>query len=205
MARDRNAPGEETSNRIAGRLDNQLSRRAVESGGEVFSGRLASRALRAVGARAMTVNRAIVVDNEFNINRPEDQALLAHEQYHLEHSGGEAGHTLNDAEEVAARAVEAMVFHRAGGYEGGYTPGRSGSSHPGDASASGENAGVTSSEEKPEAKNARPDPVRGYWAMIEQGYSHQDVVEELARRCLSVVDESAQTGLDRSSDRKGWR
>ena len=206
MAADRSPPGGDTSARLSRRLDNHLTRRAAPDGGAVFSGGLASRALRAVGARAMTVDRSIIVDNDFNMGRPEDQALYAHEQHHVAHSGGEAGHSVRDAEEVAARAVEAMVFHRAaaGGYEGGYSPGRGGAEHPGDGADHDYGAGVPGSGEKPESKNADPDAEKGYWQLIEQGYSHQDIVEELARKCSGAMDESAQAGRDRHRDKKGF-
>ena len=154
----------------------------------------------------MTVDHSIIVNNDFDLGRPVDQALYAHEQYHVEHSGGQAGHSVRDGEEVAARAVEAMVFHRAaqGGYEGGYSPGRGGGEHPGDATDHDYGSGVPSSEEKPAAKEAKPDPERGYWQLIEQGYSHQDIVGELARKSMAVVEETAQVGRERHRDKKGF-
>ena len=69
MAGDNSTLGEKTSARLSRRLDNHLTRRAAPDGGEVFSGGLASRALRAVGARAMTVDRSIIVDNESSFSR----------------------------------------------------------------------------------------------------------------------------------------
>ena len=206
MAGDKSSPGVETSKRLSRRLDNHLTRRAAPDGGEVFSGGLATRALRAVGARAMTLDQSIIVDNEFNLSRPEDQALYAHEQYHVEHSGGQAGHSVRDAEEVAARAVEAMVFHRAskGGGEGGYHPGSGGSEEPGDIADHGYGAGVSSSEEKPDSEDATPDAERGYWQLIGQGYSHQDIVEELARKTAAVLEESTQASRERHRDKKAF-
>ena len=94
----------------------------MPGGGSVYRGEVASRALKAVGARAMTVDRSIIVSEDFDPARPEDQALYAHEQYHVEHSGGEGGHSVRDAEEVAARATEAMVFHRAKEEGASFTP-----------------------------------------------------------------------------------
>lgn len=206
MAGDRSSPGGETSERLSRRLDNHLTRRAAPDGGEVFSGGLASRALRAVGARAMTLDQSIIVDNEFNLSRPEDQALYAHEQYHVEHSGGQAGHSVRDAEEVAARAVEAMVFHRAaeGGGEGGYSPGRGGSEDPSDRSDNSYGSGVASSEEKPASKEKAPNAEHGYWHLIAQGYSHQDIVEELAQKTMAVMEESKQAGRERHRDKKAF-
>ena len=194
--------------RLSRRLDNHLTRRDMSDGGEVFSGPLASRALRAVGARAMTVSRAIVVDTTFDTSDVEDRALYAHEKVHLDHSGGAAGHNTRDAEEVAARAAEAMVFHRAaaeGGYEGGHSPGRGGSHSPGDKGGGGELAAAPAgANERPESEDASPDPERGYFALIDQGYSHADIVHELVQRCVSALAEAKSSSQDRHSDKKGY-
>ena len=109
-----------TIDRLASRAQKPgLQRKQLASGGEVFTGALASRTLDAMGARAMTVDRSIIVSEDFDPNKPEDAALFAHEQYHLEHSGGEGTNSGHDHEEQQARAVESMVLHRshAGGAE----------------------------------------------------------------------------------------
>lgn len=196
--------------RAGSRLDNHLTRRGMSDGGEVFTGRLAARALRAVGARAMTVNRAIVVDTTFDTSNIEDQALYAHEKVHLDHSGGEAGHQVRDAEEVAARAAEAMVFHRAakaeGGFEGGYGPGRGGGEgHPGDEQASGDaKTGAPAADDAPGSRKTGADAQEGYRALIKKGFSHADIVDMLARKCMASLDESKQSTLDRHADKKGY-
>jgi hypothetical protein len=208
MAGDRDSSDVES--RASSRLDNHLTRRAMADGGEVFGGRLASRALRAVGARAMTIDRAIVVDTTFDTSNVEDQALYAHEKVHLDHSGGEAGHQVRDGEEVAARAAEAMVFHRSaqaeGGHEGGYGPGRGGGEgHPGDKSAAGERAtGAPGAGDTPNSRRTEADPQAGYRALVKKGYSHNDIVEQLARKCLATLQESKQTHRDRHADKKGY-
>lgn len=86
----------------------------MADGGEVVRGTEATRALRALDARAMTLDHSIVVGDDFDARRADDAALYAHERHHLEHSGGEAeGHGAHEAEEAAAREIEAMVLHRA--------------------------------------------------------------------------------------------
>ncbi|MFN7146937.1 MAG: DUF4157 domain-containing protein, partial [Myxococcota bacterium] len=112
--------GSPTADRLAARAErNGLKRSAMPGGGEVFTGEVASRALKSLGARAMTVDKSIIVSEDFDPSKPEDQALFAHEQFHVDHSGGAGTHEHRDAEEVAARAVERMVLHRAraGGME----------------------------------------------------------------------------------------
>ncbi len=202
-----------TVSRIASRLDmGQLQRQSMPGGGSVLRGPLATRALNAVGARAMTLDRSIIVAEDFNPNNPEDAALYAHEAFHAEHGDGEGGgggSNFRDAEEVAARAVERMVLHRmTGGYEGGNQPaGGAGAGHGGKgAEQSGGSTGAATSRAPagtPESTNSKPDPVRGYWSMIDQGFSHADVVEDLARRVLGVLDDQHQTKLDRHGDKRG--
>lgn len=185
--------------RTDSRLDNHLTRRGMDDGGEVFSGRLASRALRAVGARAMTVSRSIIVDTTFDTSKVEDRALYAHEKVHLEHSGGEAGHQVRDAEEIAARAAEAMVFHRSAKSGGGHTVGGS----PSHASASSAPQADSESVDDGHAKGQRdPSPEDGYRALVAQGYSHQDIVDLLARKVSAAMQESGQAGRDRHANQK---
>lgn len=205
------SPGEATSNRLAGRLDRkQLQRMSMPGGGEVYKGPVASRALKAMGARAMTLDRAIIVGDDFNPGRPEDQALFAHEQHHLNAGGGEGGHQGRDAEEIEARAVEAMVFHRAaaGGYEGGYED-RGGAAQGNQHGAQDQNSGqarsgTNNANDTSDSNSTKADPGRGYMAMLAQGYNHQDVVEELARRAVAALDEREQVKTDRQTDKKGW-
>jgi hypothetical protein len=186
--------------RTDSRLDNHLTRRGMDDGGEVFSGRLASRALRSVGARAMTVSRSIIVDTTFDTSKVEDRALYAHEKVHLEHSGGEAGHQVRDAEEIAARAAEAMVFHRSAQSEGGAEIGSS----QGSASASSAATVGAQANDDGNAKGKRdPSPEDGYRALIALGNSHQDVVEILARKVAAAMQESGQAGRDRHANTKG--
>jgi hypothetical protein len=109
---DHDTPGDKTSARLNARAARGLKKKSVGDGGEVFTGPLASRALKAVGARAMTLDESIVVNDGFDTNKPQDAALYAHESIHRSGSGGEGTANPRDAEEIAARATEAMVLHR---------------------------------------------------------------------------------------------
>ena len=104
MGRSRNGKPSTTDRLMARNAG--LSRKTMADGGEVFQGALASRALKAVGARAMTMDGNIFVNEGFG-GTPEDQALYAHEKVHEEGSGGHdhGDHNRgNDPEEMAARA-----------------------------------------------------------------------------------------------------
>ena len=193
-----------TADRIAARAERgQLRRQAMADGGEVYAGATAARSLDALGARAMTVDRSIIVADDFDPNKPEDQALYAHEKYHLDHSGGEDTHVEKDAEEIAARAVERMVLHRAKGTGDGLslgspvTPGAgaaAGGSHGGGVNAGG--------DPKPETPQERLQ--RAYAALLAEGHTHQAIVDKLAREVVVALD--ARRGLrnDRMGDRRGF-
>ncbi|MBW2257546.1 MAG: DUF4157 domain-containing protein [Deltaproteobacteria bacterium] len=160
-----------------------LNRQSMEDGGEVYKGPLASRALRAVGARAMTMDKTIIVDEDFDPGEPDDQALYAHERLHQMESGGDDGSTdLSDSEEVAAQAVERMVLHRAQAGEdfGGimrdvsvYRAGRSSSVASGGGGGGMDGAAA------------------GYQALLRSGKSHDQVVQLLARRIMKALFEGA--------------
>ncbi len=209
MARS-GVPGNGTVSRLAGRMDRaQLTRVSMPGGGEVFKGPAASRALKAMGARAMTVDRSIIVGDSFNASRAEDQALFAHEEVHRDYQGSSGGHSSTSTEEKMARQAEAMVFHRmAGGYEGGYGPGgndRSSGSAWSDGSQNSQNQtpSTQGSSDKPEANAGSPSPSRGYAALRAQGYNHGDVVEELTRRAMGALQEQDQVKQDRG-EHKSW-
>lgn len=111
---DDDGGGDSLTDRIMARSGPGLYRRTMPDGGEVVTGPTAQRALRALRARAFTMDHTIFVDDNFDITKPEDAALYAHERHHQMESGGhDDGHSGHDAEEVAARAIERMVLHRA--------------------------------------------------------------------------------------------
>lgn len=211
MSGDRKAPGENLSSKLFSRFQGPvLQRRTMPGGGEVYSGPLASRALKALGARAMTVDRSIIVGHDFDPSKPESQALYAHEQVHMEGSGGHGSHEAADAEEMAARSVERMVLQRAmtGGYEGGYQPG-AGSGMPaphGPADFGGRGVSPQAPNEadaSPDGQSRRPTPEAGYASLRDQGMSHDDVVDKLAREFLESMEEQSVAEAGREVDKKG--
>ena len=177
----------------------------------VYRGEIATRALDALGARAMTVDRTIIVSDNFDPSTPEDQALFAHEQYHAEQGdgqGGGSGENFRDAEEIAARAVERMALHRAmnGGYEAGYTAGAGGGrGDPISGSEGGSmRAGTGQAGKEAGDESGEPSADRGYQALVAEGYNHNDIVEELAKRIVQSLDERSQVKQDRHGDKKGF-
>ncbi len=191
--------GSPTADRLASRAERgALKRSSMPGGGEVFSGELASRALKSLGARAMTVDRSIIVSDEFDPNKAEDQALYAHEQFHVEHSGGQGTHEHRDAEEVAARTVERMVLHRAraGGMESHEAshaqPETTGSSKGGHGSKTREG------QEKDSAAQ------RGYDMLLEQGLDRTAIIDKLAHEVIQALDHGRDGSLERFADKKGF-
>ncbi len=197
-------PGEDLVDRLFDREEDGLKRVSVPGGGEAFTGPAATRALKALGGEAMTVDNTIIVPEDFDPTRPEHMALYAHEQYHVEHGrDGELSHAIHDAEEVAARAVERMVLHRMSGGERGVAPG-AGNKHGPSPEESGSHTSDhdPSAEIKPSSLDSDPDPVDGYWAMRKMGMSHMDVVDKLARDVVSTVDDVKSSSLGRFADMK---
>jgi hypothetical protein len=152
-----------------------IRRRSMPDGGEVFTGATATRALRALGARAMTMDRNIFVAEDFDPNDPEDAALYAHELHHQMESGGmEDGHSHHDAEEAAAQAIERMVLHRsARGDDFGEIMRSVKSQGVGTAPVKGQDEATTADGKEDEVMKA-------YRALVKQGKSHEQIVRDLA-------------------------
>ena len=180
--------------RMVDRLDpSGLVRQIMPGGGEVFRGDIATRALKTLGARAMTVDRHIIVADDFNPNDPDDMALFAHEQHHAKHGDGEGGgggHNFRDAEEVAARAAERItreVHKRA------------------DPDTQSQGTGHTDSPELRAALAKQiSNAAKGYHQMMEQGHSRAEIVEELARHVNNALDERAALLDERHGRKKNW-
>lgn len=193
---DRSAPGERLSRRLMARVAKEgLQRRVLSDGGEVYSGPLASRALRAIGARAMTMDSSMFVSEDFDPSSPEDQAVYAHERVHMRGSGGDDTHVHRDAEEIAARAVESMVFHRASQGEDFAEIMRDvesgGSSSAGSAPAANREA-----QQGNEAQSAEA----AYQAMLAQGLSHDQIVRKLAKHVMETIRTMEDMTALRSSE-----
>lgn len=191
-------PGEKTALRLAARGDS-LQKKELSDGGEVYTGSLAKRALRAMGARAMTLDETIIVDETFDESNPEDQALYAHERLHQLESGGHGAEGSRDTEEVAARAVERMVLHRSRMGEDLSSIMRDVTAH-GASLASATGPVLRSAEENPNVgqPDARavavpPDNELGaaYAQMLATAHTHEGVVRDLARFVLEQLDGSA--------------
>jgi hypothetical protein len=175
---DRQASGESTSLRLSARSGG-LRRREAPDGGEVYSGELSRRALRAVGARAMTFDETIFVDDDFDLSRAEDQALYAHERVHQLGSGGkDTSHGAHDAEEAIARSVESMVLHRS--VSGGDF---------GNILREAREVGGNSPGEPPPEKgtNHASEAQAAYAQQIAKGKGHPQIVAELARYCVEHI------------------
>lgn len=191
---DHQTPGDKLSARLASRSG--LHRQTMEDGGAVYKGPLASKALSAVGARAMTLDETIIVGDDFDPSDPQDQALYAHERVHqLESGGDDHPNDMRDAEEVGARAVERMVVHRR---------------------ASGESFGDIMRDVKdPVNRSARTTqmaaaapagprgaaagPAEAISAMMAQGKSYEQVVDVLARKVIDALVEREQSSIVRST------
>ena len=177
----RDVPGEELSNRLAARNGAGLHRKSMADGGEVYTGALATRALRTLGARAFTMDGTIFASQGFDPGaNAEHAALYAHERFHVSHSGGDDGHGgERDQEEIEARAIEQMVFHRSEAGEELST-----------ILSDVDNGGATIAQAAKESQkelvskaliggNKDRDPMDGYKAMKKEGKQHLQIITEL--------------------------
>lgn len=198
---ERTAPGETLSRRLATRSETGLRRKSTPDGGEVYSGPLARQALRSVGARAMTMDETIFVDDDFDINKPEDAAVYAHERFHQEQE--RQGQSLDnlgvvDAEEMGARAVESMVLHHAasGGSMGDFdTVMRSAFQVARDSMAGPQP--VKSGPDGAPRGEAVPEEI--YESLRRKGKTHQEIVRELARFVVFHIMDSEEKQVIRTA------
>jgi len=196
---DRSSPGSALSERLHARADeSSIYRRGTPDGGEVYSGSVVKKALRAVGARAMTMDNAIFVDDDFDLSNPEDQALYAHERHHQLESGGTDDHGAHDAEEMAARSIERMVLHRAAEGEDFNAIMRDVADHGDDApemaAASGRTGRVTESvivdDDISQAALS---------GMLAAGMPYEQIVRELAEHVVDSMSNADENERVRSS------
>jgi len=156
---------------------------------EAVTGPTATRALEALGARAMTLDQSIILPEDFDAADPEQAALYAHEAYHVnEGTGLEAAHHIHDAEESGARAVEEMVFHEmsAGEAEAGAVIHRAMDQR----ASAGDGAGSETGAIRPSDSMDTPEAV--YSALAGQGMTHDDILHLLAESVLSSMDEQKE-------------
>lgn len=168
--------------RLFSRAESNLTRKSTPDGGSVYTGALVKRTLRAIGARAMTMDNTIFVSDDFNLSKAEDQALYAHERHHLMESGGVGENSKHDAEEQEAQAIERMVLHRS-------AAGDDISSILRDIEAGGaaEQGGDPGEDAPTEAEAG--EALRALNSLLGSGKTYQTVVDELA----SFVVESIST------------
>ncbi len=164
-----------------------LARRQMPGGGEAYSGPLANQALGALGARAMTMDKSVFVQDGFNAQNPDDLALWAHESHHQNESGGSDNHSEYDAEEQAARARERLVLHQAGA---GQNPddilSGLGGANPRNAKDADDIFAAESGNASTDASGG-PEPMEAYRNMMKDGMSHSSVVRMLAEQVMESL------------------
>lgn len=199
-----NGPGDAISRRLLRRAESSLHRRAMPDGGEVVTGTIARQALRAVGARAMTVDHTIFVDEGFDPSKPEDQALYAHERLHQRMSGGAGDdHDKHDAEESAAQAIERMVLHRARSGEDLGTILRDAERGAGatDAGGSAPRSGASSPSDGDD--DTEGEAMQAYNDLLGQGLDHDAIVRMLTRFVVEAIEEGESSSSLRSGEHGG--
>jgi len=195
----RTSPGERTAQRLAMRSEG-LQRKDTPDGGEVYTGALARAALRAMGARAMTLDHSIIVDESFDVSNAEDQALYAHERHHQLNSGGFGAEGERDHEEVAARAIERMVLHRSAKGETFNSVMRSVEDGADAEGEGGEEQGASASSVSTDTDVEAHDALQtAYQMLLASGKTHQAVVQELARMVVQELRNKNEQGQWRTA------
>lgn len=198
MGRNRNGKPSVTDRLMARNAG--LSRKSMADGGEVYQGSLATRALKAVGARAMTMDGNIFVNEGFG-GTAEDQALYAHERVHEMGSGGhdhgDHNHG-NDPEEMAARAVERMVLHKTrAGEDLGQTLSHIRENMPRNQEEAEKQIRHALSADKDGEMSEQA--MMGYWAMRATGLSEKDVNRMLSEYVTETMQEIEKQNNERSA------
>lgn len=187
----KSTPGDSTIQRLSSLNEGGVRRRNMVDGGQVYSGPTATRALRALGARAMTLDKDIFVAEDFDESSSEDQALYAHERHHqMEHGRVDAG-AHSYAEEKAAQTIESMVLHRSkkGDSFGSIMRDvNSGDVHR-DAQSNG---GVSTSSAEPQVNTSLSQIQKTVMAMMKSGNSYDDVVDLLKEHVLESLENSSR-------------
>ncbi len=185
MSRLKKTLGEEFADRFQ---DRQALKRVRVPGrdDEAVSGPIATRALEALGARAMTVDRTIIPPEDFDKDDPEQAALYAHEATHAERGAGlTASHHIHDAEESQARSVEQMVFHNMSAGEGFSGELISRAVSDGGAVSQGES-------QNPSERDATTGPGAVYAELLRQGKTREEIVEMLTQSVLESMDQQRE-------------
>lgn len=196
---DRETPGSKLSARLLARADQGLHRKSAPDGGEVVSGPLARQALRSIGARAMTMDETIFVDESFDLSNPEDQALYAHERHHQLTSGGAGADGLRDGEELAARAIERMVLHRSKAGEDFHQVLRDANDLRADGSELEQRANQSVASEQGDEGEPEDEAQSAVQALIDSGKPYGEVVHELARFVIAEMGNAEESQRTRSS------
>ena len=187
----KSTPGDSTIQRLSSLNEGGVRRRNMVDGGQVYSGPTATRALRALGARAMTLDKDIFVAEDFDEGSSEDQALYAHERHHqMEHGRVDAG-AHSYAEEQAAQTIERMVLHRSkkGDSFGSIMRDvNSGQVHR-DSQSTG---GASASSADPQASSNLDQIQKTVMKMMQGGQSYDDVVDLLKEHVLESLENSSR-------------
>ena len=183
--------------------------------GEVFRGSLADKALKSVGARALTIDDQIIVNQNFSGGKAEDQALYAHERFHQEQSGGAAGASINDAEEKAAQAIEMIVHQKAENGDLDAIPksptelleeakDKGMLDAQGKSSGSGTGTPLEKNDDTESNSTNESDAVSAYLNMLEDGMTHEDIVLYVVHKVRQKLNEQQGSSTDKSGDYRSF-
>ena len=158
---------------------------------EVYSGELADEALGALGARAMTVDNEIIVNNTFNANQAEDQALL-HTKCYQEFFGW-CCRFIDEMQKKLLGLWSPWFFTEPKTVDSNLIP-KKASELLRDEKESGGGGAKSAATNEAETKNEQPKAEKGYQVLKERGFTHEMIVQHLMFRVMDEMErKSART------------
>lgn len=193
--------------RVMSRATGGLYRRTTPDGGEVYTGPAARQALRSLGARAFTMDHTIIVDEGFDVSNAEDAALYAHEMHHQMESGGVDTHSERDGEEIAARAIERMVYHRMSAgddFASVMRDAKSGAVMRDAKSGASSDQNYIRTPPPNSDEPAYGDAIRAAEVVLAEGLPYDSLVRDLARYCIEQMNKQREFTTSRRSSNESF-
>ena len=110
---------------------------------------------------------------------------------------------MRDAEEIAARSVESMVFHRSKNGDSNPIP-RKASELLRDSKEANTSSSESAKRNEAESKKEEPKAERGYQVLKDRGFTHEMIVQHLMFKVMDEMERKNAENYDRSGHIKGF-
>ena len=110
---------------------------------------------------------------------------------------------MRDAEEIAARSVESMVFHRSKNGDSNPIP-RKASELLKDSKEGSTGSAENAKSSETESKTGEPKAEKGYQVLKGRGFTHEMIVQHLMFKVMDELERKSTENYDRSGHIKGF-